>query len=441
MKGSKQSPVRVGYVLKRFPRLSETFILNELLQLERMGVEVEIFSLLRPPQEPHHAMLKELRAPVTYLPSTSSAEAITVSKPINDGKLSKHPLTELVDQAQAPFDDAMPGKSGKETTTLVLKAASVAMLARMKGITHLHAHFGSDATTVAMLAARLSRLNYSFTAHARDIYHLYNTPETDACMRRAKIAEAAFVATVSDYNRQHLMALAGTEHASRIRRLYNGIDLNRFNPQAGVSRAPNKVLAVGRLVEKKGFGDLIEACRISREKGASFTCQIVGEGPLREQLARQISEAGLEGVVELCGAKPQEQLLQIMQTASMLVLPCIVTDSGDRDGLPTVLLEALACGLPCISTSVAGVPEIITHGQTGLLAEPGDCDAIAACMRRLLDSPDNREKFAAQGREKAEADFDLTKNVACLTDMFERSAQSQTIEPEGTPDEHRLRFG
>lgn len=434
-------PLRIGYVLKRFPRLSETFILNELLQLERMGVHVDVFSLLRPPAEPRHALLKELQARVIYLPSSSTADAVRLAETGSDDRLCKTPVTDYLDGSGIPFDDAMPGKSSNETATLVLKAASVAMLARMRGIDHLHAHFGSDATTVAMLASRLARLNYSFTAHARDIYHLYNDPETDARMRRAKIAEAAFVATVSDFNRRHLMALAGPQNAARVIRLYNGIDLQRFKVQTDVERHSDRILAIGRLVEKKGFADLIEACRIIASAGTQFTCHIVGEGPLRDALARQITESGLDGVVVLRGAMPQEDLRQEMQTATMLVLPCVVTQSGDRDGLPTVLLEALACGLPCISTTVTGVPEIITHGKTGLLAEPDDPPGLAQCIGHLLGSPGDQARFAIAGRRKAETDFDLVKNVGCLKSMFERSTRPASAAEQETHDEHRVHFG
>ena len=441
MSRTMQQPIRIGYVLKRFPRLSETFILNELLQLERQGVELEVFSLLRPPDEPRHALLEELRAPVYYLPSSSAAEGIRLSVQGCNGKIHKRSIAEHLDGSDEPFDEAMPGKSGKDAATLVIKAASVAMLSRTHGIRHLHAHFGSDATTVAMLAARLARLSYSFTAHARDIYHLYNDPETDAQMRRAKIAEAAFVATVSDFNRQHLLELAEPQHAARITRLYNGIDLDRFRPQSRVSRHPQRILAVGRLVEKKGFADLIEACRILSGAGTQFSCDIIGEGPLRDQLERQIADAGLAGVVVIRGAMPQERLQQEMQTATMLVLPCVVTSSGDRDGLPTVLLEALACGLPCISTSVTGVPEIIGHGKNGLLAKPNDPLSLARCMTRLLANPAERECFALAGRRKAEADFDLTKNVASLRAMFERSSATTETSIEEPQDEHRVHFG
>jgi colanic acid/amylovoran biosynthesis glycosyltransferase len=431
----RRRPLRIGYVLKRFPRLSETFILNELLELERQGTEIEIFSLLRPPKEIRHALLSQLKARITYLPSESAVDGLVVRQPGEAGELHKHKLSDLT--GDFLFDGAMPGRTGADNASLVLKAAAVALLSKARGLEHLHAHFGSDATTVAMLAGRLSGLTYSFTAHARDIYHTYIDPETDDRMRRAKIAEAAFVATVSDFNRRHLIGVACAIHASKIYRLYNGIDLNRFQPSQA-ARDSKAILSVGRLIEKKGFADLIEACRLLRLTKTDFHCTIIGEGPLKPQLEAQIADAGLGGCVELAGPRPQEELLTMMQSAGILILPCIVTESGDRDGLPTVLLEALACGLPSISTTVTGVPEIIEHGKTGLLVKPGAPEELAQAIRALLASPEDRERFAAAGRKKAERDFDVGKNAGRLHLLFEDQARHDY---SGSRHAHRIRLG
>ena len=411
-------PLRIAYVLKRFPRLSETFILNEMLELERQGVEIEVFSLFRPPDEQKHALLSQLRARVTYLPTSSGVEALTVKQTIDGLAPEKMAFTEAT--GDYAFDDAMPGRNGTETAALILKGSALAMLARARNLGHLHAHFGSDAATVAMLASRLSNLPFSFTAHAKDIYHTYTDIETDKKMRRAKIAEATFVATVSDFNRKHLIGIAGKSAAAKIHRLYNGIDLTRFS-HSTASRELATILSVGRLVEKKGLSDLIEACRLLRNQGANFRCHIVGDGPLETLLTAQISQAGLENEVWLLGPRPQEELVGLMREATMFVLPCIVTESGDRDGLPTVLLEALASGLPSISTTVSGVPEIIEHGKSGLLVEQFSPVQLADAMASLLASSILRESLATRGRRKAERDFDLVKNVGTLRGYFERS--------------------
>jgi colanic acid/amylovoran biosynthesis glycosyltransferase len=425
--------LRVGYVLKRFPRLSETFILNEMLELERQGAEIEVFSLFKPPAEEKHALLSELKAKVTYLPTTQSLDQITVKRGDALEASERLPLMDLIGSGE--FGAEMPGKSALEKTAIIYKATTVALLAKEFNLHHLHAHFGSDAATVALLASRLSGLPYSYTAHAKDIYHTYNDEVTDSRMRRAKISEAAFVATVSEFNRNHLVGIAGKANGSRIYRLYNGIDLGRFTVQKA-ERDPSTILAVGRLVEKKGFIHLVEACRLLATNAVEFRCDIIGDGPLQETLQQQIEASGLQGKVRLLGPRKQEELIGLMQTATMMALPCIVTETGDRDGLPTVLLEALASGLPCISTTVSGVPEIINDGDCGLLTEPGSAEQLADAIETLLAHPARRKRFAEQGRAKAERDFSLNNNVAVLRGLFEQSQPKS----EGVRGESLLRI-
>lgn len=412
-------PPKIGYVLKRFPRLTETFILNEILELERQGVEVEVFSLLRPPAEARHALLESLRARVTYVPCTPMLERWIVQVAEGADDMTDHRLLDLFGHDGPPFADLFAGRTADKAGQLCLRAMTIAALATQRGIDHLHAHFGSDPTAVALLAARLSGLPFSFTAHARDIYHTYVSPSEDDALRRRKIAEAAFVVTVSDFNLRHLADLAGPASGSKVHRLYNGIDLDRIRPPEA-AREPDLFLAVGRLVEKKGYADLIEACRILRDRGAEFRCQIVGDGPLQGALETQIAEAGLTQL-RLLGAMPQEDVVELLARSTAIVLPCVVTESGDRDGLPTVLSEALAAGLPAISTRVSGVPEVIDHMRTGLLVEPRDPQALADAMQALLDAPELRLGMGSAGRAKAEREFDLRQNVATLRELFQRA--------------------
>ena len=406
-------PLRIGYVLKRFPRLSETFVLNEILALERAGVEVEVFSLLRPPAEDRHALLAELKAPVTYLPSAGSASRLTLKTGL-EAKTAT--LTDFLDDMRT-HPPVFSGKSAQDVALLHLKASILAFLAHRRGIQHFHAHFGSDATTVALLLSRLTGGSFSYTAHARDIYHTYVSPLDDARMRRAKMAEARFVVTVSDYNAAHLRALC-PDAARRIHRLYNGIDLSRFSTD-GRTRRPGRIVSVGRFIEKKGFPVLIEACRILRDRALPFECMIFGDGPMRAALEAQIARLGLSGTVRLGGALPQERLITQMQTGAVVTLPCIVSESGDRDGLPTVLLEAMALGQPVVTTTVSGGPEIVVEGETGHLCAPGDPTALAAALEGLLTHPKRAAEMGAAGRTRAERLFDLEKNVASLRLLFE----------------------
>ncbi len=404
---SLSEPARVGYVLKRFPRLSETFILNEILELERQGVTVEVFSLLEPEDGIRHQALQQVHARVTYLPQKSPLKKLTVC----EGRYADETFE------QRSLGALMAAEPGLEELPLWLKAGTVASLALARGIRHLHAHFATDATTVAMLAGRLAQISYSFTAHAKDIFHT----AVDPSLLREKIRAARFVITVSDYNQRHLMGLCG-EEPRKILRLYNGIDLLRFRPDPSVERQPELILAVGRLVEKKGFVHLIHACRRLQDGGRPFRCLLVGEGSERGPLTQEIERLRLQEHVLLAGAQPQERLLQLLRQAAVLVLPCIIGENGDRDALPTVLLEALAVGLPAISTSLVGIPEIIDHGVNGLLVPPGDVGTLADALDTVLGDREVRDRLGREGPAKAQAAFDIRRNATVLNQLFSQLA-------------------
>jgi len=400
-------PPKIGYVLKRFPRLSETFILNEILELERLDTPIQIYSLidvtLEEPGSPRHKLVQELKSPVVYLPARQPLKKWRVKiGRFNHGGFTQQVLKEICGGEVPP------------ESILLLQAAVIGSMAKAHRVDHLHAHFGSDAASAAMLASRMTGIPFSFTAHAKDIFH----EAVDRALLRRKIDEAKFVVTVSDFNRRHLIDLAGKESEGKIVRLYNGIDLERFQVDRSISREPGLILGVGRLQEKKGFHHLIEACRVLRDSGASFRCEIVGEGPEREALERQIASAGLQDCVALLGAKPQEELINMLKRATLFVLPCIIGANGDRDALPTVLLEAMAVGLPVISTNLVGIPEIVEHGKTGLLAAPGDPVELANAIKSMLDQPKLRESLALAGVAKVKTLFNLRKNVPILKSLF-----------------------
>jgi len=430
--------LKVGYVLKRFPRFSETFILNEILELERQGVEVHIFSLMQPPLETRHQLLDTLRASVIYLPRSNSLKGLKVTSGLSDDARVDIGIECCFVNGELPFAEFFPEKSSTEASHLCFQAATLAMLVSAYGIQHLHAHFASNATTVALLAARLSRIPFSFTAHARDIYHTYTNQSVDDDVRRRKIDEARFVVTVSDYNREHLQKIADLWARNRIRRLYNGVDLAHFNCEP-TNRHFGLFVAVGRLVEKKGFQYLIDACEILHQRNRKFRCEIIGDGPQQAVLAQQICDADLQRNVKLTGAKPQEQLIDYMKQATAVVLPCVVSSSGDRDGLPTVLLEGMATGLPVISTRVAGVPEIVDHGETGLLVSPENSLELANAMERVLDDPTHCDVMGEAARRKSEHLFDLGKNVATLAGYFAHSIVGGNFDSQEMHDENRLR--
>lgn len=391
--------MHIGYVVKRYPRFSETFIVNEILAHERAQVPVMIFAVRRVNEPYFQSILGQVRSPVRYI-SDSTPKAETLWSTLKSGAKV---LPEFWTNLQAFEDEDLPD---------VLQAVQLAIAARDAGITHLHAHFATVATTVARMAARFAGIGYSVTAHAKDIFHV----DIDAQKLRRKLSDARGVVTVSDFNVDYLMGEHGLRppHLSRI---YNGLWLDEFRFSAPGTR-PRHIVAVGRLVEKKGFLDLVDACAALDRQGTDFTCEIIGDGPQRPQLEARIAALGLTRRVRLAGALPRPEVAKALQSAAVSALPCIVADDGDRDGLPTVLVEAMALGTPCVSTDVTGVPEVVRHDETGLMVPQRDPAALAEALAALLDDPARRDRLAGNARAMVEADFDVERNAALLREIF-----------------------
>ena len=392
---------RIGYVLKRYPRFSETFVVNEILAHEAAGQEIEIFAL-RPVQETHFQdAISRVRAPVTHVPD-------------------RHRTPDVLWAELARAEAAFPGATARAIAAGgnaedVTQALAIAVACRARGIGHLHAHFGTLATTVARLAAAIAGIGYSFTAHAKDIFHDYGHDTGLA----AKLRDADAVVTVSDFNRAHLRDTYGAD-AARVTRIYNGLDLGGLDWRTTDPEA-REILAVGRLIEKKGFHILVEALVTLAERGLRPRCRIIGQGEEEANLRAQIAGAGLADSVILDGPRPQPEVFAAMRRAAVLACPCVVGRDGNRDGLPTVLIEAMALGLPCVSTDVTGIPEILRHDETGLIAREGDPAELADALERLLGDAALRSRFSQAGRALVELEFDIHRNAAALRGVFARS--------------------
>ena len=420
------SPLRIGYVVKRFPRVSETFIAQEILELERRGAEVQVLALGENDQPASHAWLRSLRAEVAQMslsfPEAWAELAGRYRLPMSRGGAARTVLTALAD----PLD------RGRRC---LAQAVEIARMAETAGIDHLHAHFANQPATTALLAHQLCGVSFSVTAHAKDIW---TNPAGPRDWRRLARA-AAFIVTVSDMTHRHVAELVGERLSGRVRRLYNGIDLEAILPRVPLPAAerPSRLLCVARLVEKKGVDVLLDACAALRGAGLEFSLDIIGDGELAPQLRRRSAELGLEGVVTFRGALPHEQVVATMHGSDVFVLPCRIAADGDKDTLPTVLLEAMACGLPCISTPIAGVGEIIADRETGCLVAPGDAHLLVAAMTRLMSEPATRLRMGRAARRRAEQLFDVRGNVAVLHGWFEEAAlESRTRAP--APAERQL---
>jgi len=389
-----------------YPRFSETFIVNELLALERAGVQVDLFSLRSPVDSRFHSSLAQIQAEVTYLPVASKAVDLwTVLAQCRPW------LPELGDHLDELFD---------ANATDAVQAVRLAAIVRERGIGHLHAHFASVATTVARLAALIADVPYTFTAHAKDIFHR----DVDPADLRRKLADASAVVTVSDFNLAHLRRTFGPA-AQQVRRIYNGLDLEQFAFTPPTDRPP-VVVGVGRLVEKKGFTDLLTAAARLVRSGRELRVDLVGTGALLDPLRQQAHHLGIDEHVRFLGAQPQHRVREIVVGASALAAPCVIGADGNRDGLPTVLLEAMALGTPCVATPVTGIPEAVSNGHSGLLVPEGDPAALAAALGQLLDDATLRTRLAAGARTLVETNFDVHHQTALLRRLF-----------SGAPVEHR----
>lgn len=391
--------MKVAYVVKRYPRYSETFIVNEILAHEAAGVEVGIFSLLSPEDGHFQDAISRVRAPVAYL----QAKGLKASD-----------LWATLDEAGEDLPNlwgALEEARGGDVRH-VYQAVLLAREARRGGFTHLHAHFATASTTVARLAARFAGLPYTLTAHAKDIFHESVDPED----LRRKLSDAAASVTVSDFNLEYLRERYGRA-ADGTRRIYNGLELERFPYGEPRDRGP-EIVAVGRLVEKKGFADLVEACALLRDRGVRFRARIVGLGDQEDRLRSLIASRDLRNLVDLAGPLPQREMARVVGGASVFAAPCVVGGDGNRDGLPTVLLEAMALGTPCVSTDVTGIPEVLRHGETGLMVPQRDPAALAGALERLLGDAALRVRLARGARRLIEAEFDVSRNAAILRDVF-----------------------
>ena len=392
---------RLGYVVKRYPRFSETFIVNEILAHEAAGVDINIFSL-RPPVDTHFQnRISEVRASVTYLDRE------------NRGTKADF-FWSAVQEAEAQLVDfsrkltTFHGEDAHET----FQAIQLALLIRERRVRHLHAHFASSAASVTRMAACFAGIPYTLTAHAKDIFHEEVRQED----LDRKLKDATGVVTVSDFNLRYLRKTFGPS-ASRVVRVYNGLDLVQY-PFLSPENRQRQIIGVGRLVEKKGFSDLVTACAILAEQRNDFQCRIIGDGDCGPELQEQILELGLTHCVELVGPQPQSRVFAAIQASAVLAAPCIVGDDGNRDGLPTVLLEAMALGTPCVGTDVTGIPEVIRHEQTGLIVEQHNPHELAVALARMLDDSALRTRLALQARDLIAAEFDAHANSAAIRGQF-----------------------
>jgi glycosyltransferase involved in cell wall biosynthesis len=394
---------RVAYVVKRYPRFSETFIVNEILAHESAGLSIDIFSL-RPPVDTHFQdLISRVRAPLTYL---------------SDGQVKAAELWDSMRGIKGKIAHFENGIERALTHDSVLDVYCGLKLARQcveRGITHIHSHFASSPASVAQIASNMTGIPFSITAHAKDIFH----ESVDEADLERKLEEASVTFTVSEFNLAFLRERYPIA-ARRVIRLYNGMHLKDFPYHSPEDRKP-MIVAVGRFVEKKGFADLVLACSILRDRNIPFECQLIGGGELEHSLAQQIDRLKLSHCVHLLGPQPQNIVKKMVTEAAVLAAPCVHGEDGNRDGLPTVLLESMALGTPCISTAVTGIPEVVRNGDTGEIVAEHAPHELANSLERLLADSRLRCKYSQAARQRIEEEFD----IECNTELQRRYFVSQ----------------
>ena len=388
-----------AYLFERFPSFVQTFVYREAAEMVRCGMEPWLVSIRRP-DDPVD-LTAEMDAEVFYLPEEKALRAEV------DALGAAGKLTRRVRRAMSR------GRAEKDSQR-VFEAVWLAPRLRERGVRHVHAHFGGVAARTAWWLRELFGFSYSFTGHANDIFCETDFPVSNADLVR----RARFVVTETSHARRWMEE----KHAGsrgKVFRVFNGIAMDGFPPRAAAGAVP-RILSVGRSVEKKGFADLIAACGLLRGRGVEFVCAIVGGGPLEQELQAQIDAAQLGEVVQLLGPRPQAEVRRMLSEAQLFVLACVVEAGGGSDNLPTVIMEAMACGTPAISTRVAGVPEMLDDGQTGLLAPPHDPPALAAAIERLLRDAALAGRLAAAARRSVEEKFSIGKTTRDLQHLLIR---------------------
>ncbi len=396
---------RIGYVVKRYPRFSETFIVNEVLAHEAAGAELELFSIRPCTDTNFQNTISRVRAPLTRLSSVSTKWSAI------------WPQLQTASRQFPQLWDVL-GKEQLEDALTVAQGIELAAHVRAKNISHLHAHFATLQAGVTRIAALLAEVPYSLTAHAKDIFH----NSVDDRLLERRLSDAAAIVTVSQFNVSNL-ASRFPQIQDRLHCVYNGLTLAELPYKSPAQRAA-RIVSVGRLVEKKGLDVLIKACALLRDQSFDFDCEIVGSGEVENALRQLIEQHALEDAVTLTGPLPQSEVKRKLHEAAVFAAPCIVGQDGDRDGLPTVLLESMALGTPCVSTDVTGIPEVIQHKSTGLVVPQHDAAALAAALKTMLTNRELRVEYAEAARTLIDEKFDSARTAQQIRELFAAAAHT-----------------
>jgi colanic acid/amylovoran biosynthesis glycosyltransferase len=402
---------RVAYLLLWFPEPSQTFVLDEVNTLVRLGLDVRVYTLYGARPAAAVAGMAKVLAPVQRLGTAALARLVR-----DWLRLSRTWGPEAAGfWRRVAMRRWRSLETGGEALWAALAGVHLAGLLTADGIDHIHAPWANGPATAAWVASGLSGIPFSFSARAHDLY------PPDGALEE-KMAAARFIRTNARVNQRYLADLCPSL-AGKVVNIYNGVSLAGPAGPRPPARPPFHLLALGRLVPKKGFPILLRACRLLSAQGLDFHLTLAGDGPDRRQIREFIQRQGLADRVSLPGTVPHRQVARLMAAADLLVMPSLIAPSGDRDGIPNVILEALLWEVPVVGTAVAGIPEVIKDGDTGWLTTPGDPEPLARAVAAALTDPGEARRRAEQGRALVTREFDSRRNYACLKALFEEAAR------------------
>ncbi len=400
---------RVAYIMSRFPHLPETFILREMIELERIGWQVLLYPLIVQKQALVHEEARDWVARAVDLP--------WVSGPILGSNLRclfLQPGKYLGTLWQVVRENSSSPKFLARALMIFPKAVHMAELLQKQGVRHVHAHYATHPALAAWIIHRLSGITYSVTVHAHDIF-------VEKAMLGTKLKSASFISAISRYNINHLANLLGDWIEEKAVVIRCGIDPNYYRPRSSRRKSGERleIIAVGSLQLYKGHSFLVDACAMLRDKGLNFRCRIAGGGELSLPLEEQIECLGLRGQVELLGPKTQAEIAQLLREADCFVQPSVIMPSGKMEGIPVALMEAMATQVAVVATDISGIPELVRPGETGWLVPPEQAGALAEALTEIHASPQETERRAMAGQRLVIDEFELSKNVMNLAALFE----------------------
>jgi glycosyltransferase involved in cell wall biosynthesis len=394
-------------IVSRFPKLSETFVLQELIGLEERGLELELFAITEESADELQPAAKALDQRANYIAIVSIETVLAQLY-----WLTKRPVRYVRTWARAMRMSRRPREAWLRAPATIMLAGAMARRMVDHDIERVHAHWATYPTLAAWVVERLADIPYSFTAHAHDI-----TIEASGLER--KVRDADLVLTCTDFGRQRVIQRAGSAQSDKVVLIHHGVDLTRFalQPLPGTAGRQLHLLCVAAFHEYKGHRYLLDACRLLVDQGVDVSLELIGDGPLRAELEAYVAELRLADRVVFRGRQSSDSVREATRRSDAAVLAGIQTPDGLMDGIPNVLVEAMAIGRPVVASALPGIRELVIDGETGLLAEPRDPVSLARALTRLLDEPDLAERLVAAGRAKVEAEHDAK---VCLDEVYRR---------------------